>query len=73
MTASQTPGSNDRPKIKPGERMCVRWNYGRRVWVPKTAFASRYDADAAVVTFPKDGLHAYACEKHGWHVGHKPR
>jgi hypothetical protein len=47
-----------------GARTCYSKN-----GAPKAAFATKKLAERAI---PKTstGLHAYACPKHGWHLGH---
>jgi hypothetical protein len=55
------------PRKTGGVRSCYNKNGS-----PKTAFASRKAAERAI---PKTttGLAPYACEQHGWHLGHRRR
>ena len=47
-----------------GPRSCYKKN-----GAPKAAYATKKEAERAI---PKTstGLRPYACEKHGWHLGH---
>jgi len=47
-----------------GARSCYSKN-----GAPKAAFATKKLAERAIPKTSK-GLHAYACPKHGWHLGH---
>ena len=54
----------DTPRKSGGVRTCYSKN-----GAPKAAFPTKKLAERAI---PKTstGLHAYACAKHGWHLGH---
>jgi len=53
-----------KPRKIGGSRSCYSKN-----GAPKAAFATKKLAERAIPSTSK-GLHAYACPKHGWHLGH---
>ncbi|HEY0380586.1 MAG TPA: hypothetical protein VGC72_00060 [Candidatus Elarobacter sp.] len=56
-----------KPRKRGGARSCHSKN-----GAPKTAFATKKLAERAIPTTSR-GLRPYACEKHGWHLGHGKR
>lgn len=54
-----------KPRKRGGSRSCFKQN-----GAPKAAFATKKLAERAI---PRTsvGLMPYACEKHGWHLGHR--
>jgi len=73
MTAGSTSAAeNAAPKKNPrimrksgGPRSCYNKNGS-----PKAAFATKKLAERAIPRTTK-GLAPYACEAHGWHLGHR--
>ncbi len=58
------PAAPKKQRKTGGARSCYN-----KSGAPKAAFATKKLAERAI---PKTtvGLHAYKCEKHGWHLGH---
>jgi len=56
-----------KPRKRGGARSCYN-----KTGSPKAAFATKKLAERAIPTLTR-GLRPYACEKHGWHLGHEAR